>query len=41
VQIANRNDSWMRKPVAMVHSSGYELRQILAMRFEVPEEIDA
>jgi hypothetical protein len=41
VQIANRNDSWMRNPVAMVRARGYELRQILAMRFEVPEEIDA
>lgn len=41
VQIANRNDSWMRNPVAMVRSRSYELRQILAMRFEVPEEIEA
>lgn len=41
VQIANRNDSWMRNPVAMVRSKGYELRQILAMRFEMPEEIGA
>ena len=37
VQIANRNDSWMRNPVAMVRSRSYELRQILAMRFEMPE----
>lgn len=41
VQIANRNDSWMKTPVAMVRSRGYELRQILAMRFEIPEEIEA
>ncbi len=41
VQIANRNDFWMRKPVAMVRSKSYELRQILAMRFEIPGEIEA
>lgn len=41
VQIANRNDSWMRKPVAAVRASSYEIRQILAMRFEIPEEIEA
>ena len=40
VQIANRNDFWMRKPVPAVRMVGYELRQILAMKFELPEEVN-
>ena len=39
VQIVNLNDSWMRTPVPMISSRSYELRQILAMKFELKEEV--
>lgn len=39
VQIANKNESWMRKPVVMIHSMSYELRQLFAMKFELREDI--
>ena len=41
VQIVNLNDSWMRTPVPMISSRSYELRQILAMKFELKEEVKA
>jgi len=39
VQIVNLNDSWMKTPVPMISSRSYELRQILAMKFELKEEV--
>lgn len=38
VQIANKNESWMRKPVRMIHSMSYELRQLHAVKFELKGE---
>lgn len=38
VQIENKNESWMRKPVPAIHSASYELRQLHAAKFELKEE---
>lgn len=37
-QISNMNESWMRKPIGMIRSMSYELRQLHATKFELKEE---
>jgi putative transposase len=37
IQIVNMNDSWMRTPVPMISSRSYELRQMLAIKYELKE----
>ena len=41
VQIVNLNDAWMRMPIPMIQSRSYELRQMLALKFELKEEVKA
>jgi transposase-like protein len=38
-QIINLSDLWSRKPMAMIHARGYELRQMMTLRYEVTEEV--
>jgi transposase-like protein len=38
IQIENKNESWMRKPVPAIHSASYELRQLHAIKFELKED---
>jgi len=37
IQIVNMNDSWMRILVPMISSRSYELRQMLAIKYELKE----
>jgi hypothetical protein len=38
-QIINLSDLWSRKSMVMIHARGYELRQMMTLRYEVTEEV--
>jgi transposase-like protein len=40
IQIEHRNDGWLRRPVAAVSSSSYEIRQLFEMRFGIGKGSD-